>query len=480
MPPTQLPLELLLTIAHQLIDDDLDALKSFRQVNRALYDCLNPIFWRQALEYRHTTTERVLTSLIRTNDLAHLKFFLELDIDIDIRLSEFSADTSNEFYNLSFNNNPSPLIVAAYLDNVPLARLLLENGAQVQSFLLGDSAIHSARSAEMVQLLLDFHADPETRRCGLTPLHCYAHRGNIAAMRAVLQRGVEVDPVGEGISTPLHKAAECGNVNAVKLLLEFGADMHKEDQDANTLLHLAATSGVIEAVKLLLEFGADVHKQNHDENTPLHLAVMKGEIETVKLLVERWPEGIQAMNEYWQTPLHLAAEAGKVEMVSLTMDYWSEGVRAKDWGGNTPLHTAIENGNTEAVRLFVERWPEGIKAKNEAGQTPLHRAAAEGWPEIVRLLVDCWPDHRWHQRGRSRREYAIGLDDGIGMDRRGQVLGGSLAGGHDGGKYGWGDTEDVDQMSEEFKAATRTDETEYITYELQDTKTEAQGRAQTK
>jgi hypothetical protein len=77
-------------------DDDhglcLDTLKSFRQVNRALYACPNRSFWRETLDRRHTTA-RILTLLIHKNDLAGLKFFLELGIDIEITLPDFpSAD----------------------------------------------------------------------------------------------------------------------------------------------------------------------------------------------------------------------------------------------------------------------------------------------------------------------------------------------------------------------------------------------------
>jgi ankyrin repeat protein len=58
---------------------------------------------------------------------------------------------------------PTSLKVAADLDNVPMARLLLEHGANVVQCNELDcatySAIHAARSAEMVQLFLDYHAD---------------------------------------------------------------------------------------------------------------------------------------------------------------------------------------------------------------------------------------------------------------------------------------------------------------------------------
>jgi ankyrin repeat protein len=58
----------------------------------------------------------------------------------------------------------TPLRLAVDLNDVPLARHLLEKGAKVQ-YREGTrgqfSPMHAAQSAEMVQLLLDHNADPE-------------------------------------------------------------------------------------------------------------------------------------------------------------------------------------------------------------------------------------------------------------------------------------------------------------------------------
>jgi ankyrin repeat protein len=358
----QLSLELLLMIAHQLLDDcaaddddgiSLDALKSFRQVNRTLYHCIKPIFWREALKREHTT-ERVLTSLIRTNDLARLEFFLELGIDIETCLPKFGAYTNQGFYEV-----PSPLIAAVNLDNVPFARLFLENGAKVET------AMRYARSAEMVQLFLDFHADPEKKGPdNQTPLHWYAaSRLSIAAMQAVLQCGVKVDPVTVSIrwgrhATPLHIAAQRGNVEAMKLLLAFGADARKKSRDGSTALHHAAKAG---------------------------------EIEAVKILVERWPGAIKAKDEDLQTPLHRAAEAGSTKVVKFLVGCWREGIRVEDRNGNTPLHCAARNEHIKAVRSLVKLWPEGMMAENKRSDTPLHLAGQRERIEMVRVLVDYWP-----------------------------------------------------------------------------------------
>jgi ankyrin repeat protein len=154
----QLPFEPHLMIAGLLTDDDGELcfadFNSFLKVNNTLYASLNRTLWQEAVKFP-SISDRIFTHLFHTKDLAHLKFFLELGADIETRLREF------EFH------NATPLQVGAQLDNVPLVRILLEHGAGLVQYDKCDhptySAIHAARSADMVRLLLDHHADPNQR-----------------------------------------------------------------------------------------------------------------------------------------------------------------------------------------------------------------------------------------------------------------------------------------------------------------------------
>jgi ankyrin repeat protein len=398
MSPPQLPLELLLMVAHYLIDlsDDgklpsnpadaqlyLSNLQSLRQVNRALFNYIDPIFWQKTLGAHAWLSERVLRPSIQTNDLARLTFFLNCGADIECPLQLWMYDEEA--------SSPRPLLMACCLDNVPIARLLLESGAKIQ-YPPWLSPMHAARSAEMVQLLLDFHADPEVvNRAGERPLHHYVDRKNMATMRAILQRGADVNPAS-GIYgwTPLHRAAQAGSADAVKILLEFGADVTLRDTELNTPLHFAAKEGAIEVARLLLErWPEGVRARNVKSDTPLHRAAVEGNTEMIRLLLEIWAEGIRAMNADGDTLLHLAATAGKIEVLRLLVEFWPDGVQAKNEHLNTPLHQAAEielrqRGNitpsgerlysnpvrAEIVNFLVESWPEGVREKNKDGRTP--------------------------------------------------------------------------------------------------------------
>jgi hypothetical protein len=268
MPLPKLPLEILFAIAHHMRDDHGELrygdFNSFLQVNRALHAGLNPMLWKEAGEHKDSTY-RALFQLINTNNLARLESFLELGADVDFRFDAFAG---------ILIYRPSTLHIAADKDNLPLARLVLEKGASVQFCDKQYSPLHAARSAEMVQLLLDHNADPDIRdEVGMRPLSFYVRRNNLAAVRVLLQHGADVNA-----SAPLKKP----------------------------ILVVAQRS--LDSVELLVEHGADLQERDFKGNTPLHLAAAAGKLDVVRFLVGRWPEGKQALNDDGKTPLLMFEE----------------------------------------------------------------------------------------------------------------------------------------------------------------------------
>ncbi|HXE75191.1 MAG TPA: ankyrin repeat domain-containing protein [Candidatus Xenobia bacterium] len=100
-----------------------------------------------------------------------------------------------------------------------------------------------------------------------------AKKGDLAALCKLLKADPSLvharDKEG---STPLHWAAWRGQVEAVRLLLEAGAEVNARNQNTHwgtTPLHAAAHGNQAAVAQLLLEYGGDVHSKNLNKRTPL-------------------------------------------------------------------------------------------------------------------------------------------------------------------------------------------------------------------
>lgn len=115
-------------------------------------------------------------------------------------------------------------------------------------------------------------------------IHLMARKGDVAAVMAEIDKGVDVDLPSTRNSTevgvsPLFVAAKFGRADVVTALIEAGADIHALYKDISspyaygTPLHIAANWGKSKAVEVLLEAGADPNVFDHTIGTPLHLAI---------------------------------------------------------------------------------------------------------------------------------------------------------------------------------------------------------------
>lgn len=116
--------------------------------------------------------------------------------------------------------------------------------------------------ADKVVLALLQHPDTKldaANAAGETPLMMAALRGNLAAVRALLDKGVPARR--EGWSA-LHYAATGPSADAVQLLLERGAEIDARSPNGSTPLMMAARYGSEASVVLLLQRGADRRLRN--------------------------------------------------------------------------------------------------------------------------------------------------------------------------------------------------------------------------
>jgi ankyrin repeat protein len=150
------------------------------------------------------------------------------------------------------------------------------------------------------------------------PIACAAAHGNLPAIRALLEAGVDVneETIWKNAGyRPLEVAALKGQAAAAKALIEAGADInHRDEQDHETALILAAANGHAAVVAVLLNAGADVNLVCNAElgaskhlvpATALSIAAANGHDACVALLLQAGAD-IHKTNANGHTPMDLA------------------------------------------------------------------------------------------------------------------------------------------------------------------------------
>lgn len=157
-------------------------------------------------------------------------------------------------------------------------------GGDAGSLHSGGTALHLAAArghAQLVPLLVGAGADVDaldTR--GTTPLYAAAARGDLAAVRALLDAGASAGGPADAWPfmgmRPLHEAASSGSAEVVRALLDAGADPLEAMSGGIGLgydaLGFAIAGGHADVVRLLLSAGAEADRMGDTDETPLGLA----------------------------------------------------------------------------------------------------------------------------------------------------------------------------------------------------------------
>ena len=201
-----------------------------------------------------------------------------------------------------------------------------------------------------------------------------AHRGNLPAVKALIQAGEDVDEIG----------------NHYKDLDAFSGPLqHVPDK---TALQLAASSGHSKVVGFLIDEGANLHlKGGIEKRTALLCACYCERVECVRLLVEAG-SNVDARDESSMvTPLIISSDTSSAfPIVKLLLEYGANvncaSLQIDHISGNTPLHRASYSGIEETVTALLEAGAR-IDAKSMSGKTALCYAASSYRYSIAEQLL---------------------------------------------------------------------------------------------
>jgi uncharacterized protein len=362
--------------------------------------------------------------------------------------------------NAAIGQSETALIAASRAGSVAAVQALLARGAKVdvQEGAFGQTAVMLAaieNHADVVRALADAGANlniasfeiktPEVKRDknvasdgargsfpkgGMTALLLAARQGSLAAVRALVYAGADIDkPQMDGI-TPLIMAIFNGHYDVAAALLDMDADPGLADNANRTPLFTATDMHTLEwlfsrptprpsgqldsvdLVKLLLAYGSDVNPRLTRKPVPIGIG----------------GSGWNASLTNGATPLMKAATTSDLTLIRILLDAGADPNMSTD-DHTTPLMMAAglnwhdissvgtDKDSIAAMQIFMERGAD-VNAFNDEGLTALHGAAQRGSVPVVTFLLEHGAlSGVKNRRGRTPLDEAIG-DEGLNGERR--------------------------------------------------------------
>jgi uncharacterized protein len=185
-------------------------------------------------------------------------------------------------------------------------------------------------------------------------------------MKRILSGGalfLFVSMAGFAAETPVADAAMRGDLSALKKLVEQKANVNAAQNDGATALHWAVFRADKEMVDLLLKAGANPKAANREGATPLWLASVNGDAASLTALLNAGADANEKL-PLGRSPLMLAARTGNVEAVKVLLDHKADPNAKETLRGTTPLMWAADEGHAAAIKLLIERGAD-IKAQSD-------------------------------------------------------------------------------------------------------------------
>ncbi|KAL3109031.1 hypothetical protein niasHT_012593 [Heterodera trifolii] len=233
----------------------------------------------------------------------------------------------------------------------------------------------------------------------ITPLFIAVHNANLPMCRMLVARGANVDLGTDFAITPLMQACKRHQMEIVSFLIENGADINLQNGDGATALMSTCYRGNVDIARLLLSHGANVEQTDYDGfRFALKDAVCEDRLEVCRLLVEEWAADVnqQTIQERY-TVLICAASLGHLAIVNFLIEHGAD-LQHVDADGHNALMWAVIKGRTEMARHLVAI---GVNTdqRNMDGKRAQDFAEESGNVEMVAIFRTPATDNGRHAEG---------------------------------------------------------------------------------
>ncbi|GKT51335.1 putative arabinan endo-1,5-alpha-L-arabinosidase A [Colletotrichum spaethianum] len=317
----------------------------------------------------------------KSGDVGHLKGFVSQGVNIN--------GQNDEGY--------TPLICAIRANQIEAVGFLIKAGADRSS---KDSfsgkkkppLFHAAECGfvPIAELLMNNGADIKERSWSGQPFFIeVANSDKLDIIRLFLDRGCDANTSAISGRTIFIHAVQAGSLPHMKLLQEFGADMNARDITGQPALHMALGQNRMDIVSFLLEHGADPNVMDLTGSTMIISALHKKKYELVKMLLVRGADpnttGLMGKGVLWTMLQSKDMEdAIKVDLVRSLLQRGANPNEVDNWGESI-MSLVITLGNTELLRTFLTHG--GNPNKKIKDDTFLLYAINQGRLEDAKLLL---------------------------------------------------------------------------------------------
>jgi len=185
-------------------------------------------------------------------------------------------------------------------------------------------------------------------------------------------------------------SAEQGNVDALKACLDKGVDINATNRQKRTAIIIASLKKQYSSVEFLISAGADIDRQDHTCFNPFLISCLTNDLTLLRLVLPAKPD-LDRLTRFGGVGITPASEKGHVEIVRELLTKTDINVNHTNFVGWTPLLEAIvlNDGGAkqqEIVRLLLENGA-NPHMTDKYGKTPLELAREKGFDAIADLLL---------------------------------------------------------------------------------------------
>jgi ankyrin repeat protein len=154
-----------------------------------------------------------------------------------------------------------------------------------------------------------------------------------------------------------------GNKEAVRALLQRQVNVNAPQLDGTTALHWAVRTDDLETASLLIRAGANVSAANREGATPLLLATENGNAAMIEKLIQAGADPNASLTKYGDTALMMASRTGNIAAIQVLLEPKNGKPAAKvntqeTWGGTSALMWAVSERHPDVVKLLIAHGAE--------------------------------------------------------------------------------------------------------------------------